>query len=237
MKTDTENIYVILGNDCTVDVTPWVIGTGTFGTENTQSITIDLNGHTLTFNGIDNDWNGIYIKNEDATLTLRNGYISNSGHNDGPWNRHDINFHCKVVLENVTSDKAIAVKKDSELTNVEISDNRASDDYLLWIQACGETVTIKDCVFENSKTSGTKRGIKIADQYVRSPESVTLNVDESTFITANKAAVLVTSTAGATINWGTGNDITGVVANEVNAVWNDADRATAMDLVIVNGCK
>lgn len=228
-------IDIILENDCAVDVTPWIHGAGTFGTENTQSITIDLNGHTLTLNNIDNDWNGIYIKNEDATLTLRNGTITNSGYNNGPWNRHDINFQCKVVLEDVTSDKAIAVKKDSELTNVRISDSRATDDYLLWIQACGETVTIKNCVFENTKTSGTTRGIKIADEYV-TPESVTLNVDGSAFTTTKKAAVLVTSKAGATVNWGTGNDIDGVTEDSINAVWNDTDRAAAMDLVIVNGC-
>ena len=49
-------------------------------------------------------------------------------------------------------------------------------------------------------------------------------------------SVLVTSTAGANIIWGEGNDITEVTADTVNAVWNDADRTAAWDLVTVTGC-
>lgn len=236
LKKNVERTYLVLENDCNVDITPWIDGTGTFGTENTRSITIDLNGHTLIFNNTNNDWNGIYIKNEDATLTLKNGKITNSGYNNGPWNRHDINFHCKVELYNIISDKAIAVKKDSILKSVDISDDRADDDYLLWIQATGATVTIEDCNLHNTKSSGTTRGIAIKDQYVPPAELVTLKVSGTSFETTKKAAVLVTSTAGANISWGEGNDISKVEADSTNAIWNDKDRESAWDLVTVTGC-
>ena len=237
LKQNLPNIVINLNADVTYDVTPWIHGNGTMGGDNTKSITINGNNHTLTFNNINKDWNGIYIKNEGAVLTIDNAKLTNSGLNDGPWNRHDINFHCKVVLNNVTSDKAIAVAKDSTLKNCTISDDRASDDYLLWIQACGETVSVENCTFSNTKTGGsTTRGIVIKDQYIDSPVSVTLNVSGTKFVTTKKAAVLVTNTAGANINWGEGNDISGVTADSTNAVWNDSDRTAAWDSVTVTGC-
>lgn len=207
------------------------------GSAKTNTITINGNSHAITFNNIDIDWNGIYIANEDALLTINNAHLTNSGYNDGPWDRHDINFHCKVVLSDVVSDKSIAVAKDTTLNNVNISDNRSDDDYLLWIQASGETENLIDCNLHDTKVNGgTTRGIGIKDQYIDSPASVTLNISGTTFATTKKAAVLVTSTAGATINWGDGNDISDVAADKVNAIWNDADRTAAWDLVTVTGC-
>ena len=238
LKDNTsEDIVVVLGANVTYDVTPWIGGTGTMGGASTRSITINGNGHTITFNNTDSDWNGIYIANKDAVLTINNAKITNSGHNDGPYNRHDINFQCKVILNNVVSDKAIAVAKNATLNQVDISDERDSDDYLLWIEANGSTVNITDCNLHDTKTgSGTTRGVAIKDQYVGTPASVALNVSGTKFVTTKKAAVLVTSTAGANITWGTGNDISGVAADSANAVWNDADRATAWNLVTVTGC-
>lgn len=230
------NIVVNLAGNVKYDITPWIGGNGTMGSAKTNTITINGNSHAITFNNIDNDWNGIYIANEDALLTINNANLTNSGYNDGPWNRHDIYFQCKAVLNNIVSDKSIAVAKDSTLNNVNISDDRATDDYLLWIQACGETVNVIDCNMLNEKTTGTTRGIKIADQYVDSPSLIVLNVSGTKFVTTKKAAVLVTSTAGATINWRDENNISGVVADSVNAVWNDADRTAAWDLVTVTGC-
>lgn len=237
LKNKAHNIIVNLSGDVKYDVTPWINGTGTMGGADTEAITINGNDHTITFNNLNNDWNGIYIANEDAVLTINNAKITNSGHNDGPYNSHDINFQCKVILNNVVSDKAIAVAKNATLNKVDISDERDSDDYLLWIEANGSTVNITDCNLHNTKTgSGTTRGVAIKDQYVGTPASVTLNVSGTTFVTANKAAVLVTSTAGANINWGIGNNITGVAADKNNAVWNDSKRTAAWDLVTVKGC-
>lgn len=168
---------------------------------------------------------------------MKNEKITNTGHNDDPWNRHDINFLCEVQLYDIVSDKSIAVAKDSSLDNVDISDNRKDDnDYLLWIQADGATVTVKDCYLHNTKTSGTTRGIAIKDRYVDSPSLVKLTVSGTTFVTTAKAAVLVTSTEGANIIWGEGNDISDVTADSTNAVWNDAERKAADYLVTVTGC-
>ena len=80
------------------------------------------------------------------------------------------------------------------------------------------------------------QAIKIADQYMTDPQLTNLNVSGVTFKSDKKAAVLVTSTAGADIIWGEGNDISNVAADQTNAVWNDADRTAAYDLVTVTGC-
>ena len=63
-----------------------------------------------------------------------------------------------------------------------------------------------------------------------------MNVSGTTSSSDSKAAVLVTNTAGATINWGEGNNISGVKKDTVNAVWNDSDRAGSRELIKVDGC-
>ena len=61
-----------------------------------------------------------------------------------------------------------------------------------------------------------------------------MNVSNTTFKTEEKAAIIVKSTAGADITLDN-VDITAVVADAVNAVWVDADRSTAYNLVTVSG--
>lgn len=108
--------------------------------------------------------------------------------------------------------------------------------YALWIQA-GADVTLNGCTINSiNPTGGNNRAIKIADEYVDAPTLTKLSVSGTTFKSQKKAAVLVTSTAGANIVWGAGNDISEVAADAVNAVWNDADRVAAWDLVTVSGC-
>jgi uncharacterized protein YjbI with pentapeptide repeats len=63
----------------------------------------------------------------------------------------------------------------------------------------------------------------------------TLNVSGTTFLTEEKAAVIVKSRDGAVINWGEGNNIEGVAADQAFAVWVDEDAAAYADKVIVNG--
>ena len=70
--------------------------------------------------------------------------VTNSGHNDGPWNRHDLNFACDVEMEKVFSDKAIAHKAGGVLKNVTIDDANGSDTYALWIQPKGQVVTLEN---------------------------------------------------------------------------------------------
>ena len=240
LALEKESIDILVNGNVAADVAPWDYPTNikAFGGECTQTINIKgaTGSETVTFNNTNNDWNHIALKNQSGKLTISNVKLTNSGYNDGPWNRHDVVFGCEVSLKDVVSDKAIGLKKKSVLENVTIADTRAEDDYGLWITAEGQTVTVKDCLLDMVKTNASGRCIKIADQYVTTPKSVVLNVSGTTFKSQKKAAVLVTSTAGAEINWGEGNDITNVAADQTNAVWNDSDRTAAWDLVTVTGC-
>ena len=237
LSKNDEHIYITLTDDLSVDVTAWE--TIAFGGEDTKSITIDgaptrSENHTLTFNQLNSDWNNITTKNN-AKLILKNLKVTNSGYNNGPWNRHDLNFACDVEMEKVVSDKAIALKAGGVLKNVTIDDANGSDTYALWIQPKGQVVTLENCVIDMLDcTDG--RGIKIDEQYMAANEvkAPTLNVSGTTFKTKEKAAVVVKSVDGAIINWGEGNDISGVKADSTFAVWVDEDAANA-DKVIVNG--
>ena len=226
-----ENIVIYLKGNLSVDVAPWE--TKAMGGVSTKTITIDGSGlYTLTFDQTDSDWNHVTTKG--AKLILKNMNITNSGHNDGPWNRHDINFNCEVELENVNSDKALAFKAGASLTNVAISDANNSDTYAIWIQPNGQTVTLNGCTIDMLEcTDG--RGIKIDDQYVNvTAQKVTLNVSDTIFKTEEKSAIIVKSPAGADITL-SNVDITNVAADSTNAVWVDEDSAASYNLVTVIG--
>ena len=234
---DKTQVSVILKSDLTVDVTAWDGDTNpqVFGNANTETITIDLQGKTLTFEQLNSDWNNIAANN--AKLIIKNGHITSSGYNNGPWNRHDLNFACEVELIDITTDKAIALKNAGTLTNVSISDANTSDTYALWIQPNGQTVTLDGCTIDMIDcTDG--RGIKIDEQYLDASEvkKVTLNVSNTTFKTEEKSAILVKSVAGADITL-SNIDITNVQADNVCAVWVDEASAASFDLVNVTGGK
>ena len=242
LTSNHEHIYVELDANVTYDVAAWE--NSAMGGDKTKSITI--NGKqvvtrggsydkTLTFNQTNSDWNNIATKNG-AKLILKNLNVTNSGRNDGPWNRHDLNFACDVEMDSVYSDKAIALKAGGVLKNVTINDKNTSDTYALWIQPKGQVVTLENCVIDMlGCTDG--RGIKIDEQYLPANEvkAPTLYVSRTTFKTEEKAAVIVKSVDGAVINWREGNSIEGVVADKVFAVWVDEDAAAYADKVIVNG--
>ncbi|MBQ1184095.1 MAG: right-handed parallel beta-helix repeat-containing protein, partial [Muribaculaceae bacterium] len=240
LTSNHEHIYVELTGDVTYDVAAW--DTYAMGGDKTNSITI--NGEKvitrgtaptriLTFNQTNSDWNNIATKNG-AKLILKNLNVTNEGHNNGPWNRHDLNFACDVEMENVVSDKAIALKAGGVLNGVTINDENTSDTYALWIQPNGQVVTLNGCTI-NMPAEDAGRGIKIDEQYVDEVKAPTLNVSGTTFITKEKAAVLVKSVDGAIINWGVGNSITQVKADSEYPVWIDEDAAAYADKVIVNG--
>ena len=143
LTSNHEHIYVELDADVTYDVAAWE--NSAMGGDKTKSITI--NGKqvvtrggsydkTLTFNQTNSDWNNIATKNG-AKLILKNLNVTNSGYNNGPWNRHDLNFACDVEMDSVYSDKAIALKAGGVLKNVTINDKNTSDTYALWIQPKG----------------------------------------------------------------------------------------------------
>ena len=223
--TKEDNVIVIeLDDDVTYDVRPW--NDNAMGGANTELIIINGNGHTLTFNQKDSDWNNIVTNG--AKLVFNNLKLTNSGYNDGPWNRHNINFDCEVNLNNVTSDKAIAIGKNSALNNVEITDDAGV--YGLWIRANDIDVEI------DGLKVNAERGIKIADEYIDAPALVNLSVKNSEFNTTKKAAILVTSKAGADITLDN-VDIYNCEADPINAVWVDEDRANYADLVTVSGGK
>jgi len=227
---EKKQIVINLESDVTYDVTAWeALG---LGGSITEEIIINGNGHTVTFNQLNSDWNNIETNN-DAKLYINNAKITSSGYNDGPWNRHDLNFGCDVVLTNVTSDKAMAFKADAELNNVTISDANTSDTYAIWIQPNGQTVSLNGCTIDMiSCTDG--RGIKIDDQYVSNPQKVTLNVFDTVFKTEEKSAIIVKNSAGADITIGN-IDISGVAADSTNAVWVDSDSEAYFELVNVTG--
>ena len=228
------DIVIDLLDDATLDITAW---NGTknplsIGTVNTQTITINGNNHTLDFVQKNSDWNNVATMNDAQTkLILNDMAITNSGHNNGPWNRHDINFNCAVELNNVTSDKALALKNHATLNNVTITENNTSDTYGLWIspRVENQTINIDGLKLTASAENGTGRGIKVDDQYVTNNGGtvykVTLNIANSTFSTEAKAAILLKAAEGVDVIDGGGNIIENVAADNVNLVWVDESRA------------
>lgn len=233
LTQDEEFIIVELSNDVTYDVAAWE--NDAMGGASTKTITINANNNTITINQTNSDWNNIVTVNN-AKLVINDAKITNTGYNNGPWNRHDLNFACDVELNNVVSDKAMAFKADATLNNVTINDPNTSDTYAIWIQPKGQTVSLNNCTIDMAACSDG-RGIKIDNQYLNAAEEgkVTLNVAGTKFITEEKSAVLVKSTVGAIVNWGAGNDIAEVAADNVNAVWVDEAAAAYADLVTVTG--
>lgn len=236
-----QNITVVLANDIELPIASLgtiTAGSGEYklGGENTETITIDLNNNKL--NITTTYWSAIGANNNDATITIKNGTMTSTGNSAGTWNAWDVRFsNCNYVIEDVTFEKAVALDnagKSAILKGVTIKDNHNSDTYALWITAEGQTVTLEDnCVIDMLEcTDG--RGIKIDEQYVDSPQKVTLKVSNTTFSTEEKSAILVKSAAGAEITLDNIN-IEKVEADKVNAVWCDEDAASYNDLIIVTG--
>lgn len=230
LAANDKEINILLGADVAVDVAAWQ--NNAFGGAITETITIEAQGFTVTFNQTNSDWNNI-VTNNNAKLIIKNANLTNSGYNNGPWNRHDLNFGCDVELINVKSDKAIALKANGILTDVTINDPNTSDTYALWIQPNGQTVTLDGCMID-MLACNDGRGIKIDEQYVDAPAKVILNISNTEFKTEEKAAIIVKSKAGADINLNN-IDITEVAADDNNAVWVDEASKNYYDLVNVKG--
>ena len=202
-----------------------------YGTAETTSLTINGNGHTLTLNQKNSDWASIGLANAAAKLVLNNMTIEKTGYGDtsGAWNTHAIIFSCNVEMTDVIINNGIAVQNGATLNNVTI--NEANGYYGLWISGNGQSVIVNGG--EINATNGG-RGIKIADEYVGTPASVALKVTDTKFNTAKKAAVQVSSTAGAKIT-ASNVDITNVAEDSVNFAWVDEDRAANFGNVEVTG--
>ncbi len=203
-----------------------------YGLDDTTSVTINGNGHTLTLNQKDSDWGSIGLKNADATLIFNNVTIEKVGYGDtnGAWNTHALNITSKLEMNDVTVNQSLCVQKDAVLNNVDI--NEANGYYGLWITADGQTVSFNEGSI--TATNGG-RGIKVADQYREdTAASVNLTVTDVTFTTAKKAAVLVSSVAGAKVE-ANGCDISAVAEDSANFVHVDEDWATYYNSVEVSG--
>ena len=237
LATDAENIIINIDGSASIDRSSWY---SQLGGASTKTITIDGGTAGAELNIISGYRNHIITKNN-ATLILKNLTISSNYKVEGStWDDYGIIFDCPTIIENVTFTRQVALGKNQkhELSKVTINQTAATGDmYALWLQA-GVDVTLKDCVINsiNPNSGSLNRAIKIADEYITNPQLTKLAVSGTTFKSQKKAAVLVTSTAGANIVWGEGNDISQVQADNVNAVWNDADRTAAWDLVTVTGC-
>ena len=231
LTADAENIEVVLFDDIDLPISSLGQQTGgsgeyKLGSENTKNITIDLNGNTL--NVTTTYWSNLGAKNADAVITIKNGTMTSS-QASGTWNSYDLCFsNCNYVIEDVVFEKAIALEgKNYTLKNVTI--NETHDYYAMWISAKGLNVTI-----DGLTVNSDGRGIKIDEQYVSAPAHVTLNVANATFNTVKKAAIVVKSVAGATVNL-ENVDITNVAADNVFPVWVDENSAAYADKVVVNG--
>lgn len=230
-----KNIAVVLSKDIDLPITSLgsqTAGSGEYklGSESTQNIIIDLNSQKL--NITTTYWSAIGAKNDNATITIKNGSMTSTGNSAGTWNAYDVRLcNCNYVIENVTFDKPVAldnVSKSTKMNTVTINDN--GDRYALWITAEGQTVEIDGLTV---KTSG--RGIKIDEEYVNTTKAkVTLKVSNANFTTAKKAAIMVKSAEGADITL-SNVDINNVAADKVNEVWVDADAKDYYDLVTVKG--
>lgn len=237
LSADAEKIDVVLYKDIEVPVaslsqygqTP---GSGEYklGGDNTTAITIDLNGHKLTLTT--SYMTAIGAKNDNATITIKNGSMNGTGNSATTWNINDLIFaNCNYVFEDVTFDKEVALCNTGKtVTMTDVTIKGTGDYYALWIQAEGQTVKIEGLTVET-----TGRGIKIDEQYSNeNVAKVTLTLAEAKFTTAKKAAVMVKSAAGADIIVNS-IDITGVTADTTNAVWVDEDAAAHADKVTVTG--
>ena len=226
LNSNAEYITINMAADLTVDVTAWA--TMAFGGDKTKSVTINGDGHTLTFNLKNSDWSHVVMANAEGKLILNDVKIASSGYNTGHWKRTIVHFASEMELNNVTAAQGLGFKKDAKLNNVTI--NVTNDNYAFWVWAEGQTIDI-----DGLTIASEGRAIKVGDEDATGT-AVTLNIANSTFATQKKAAVLVSSKGGATINWGAGNDISQVAQDKVFAVWVDEDWAQHDAKVIVNGC-
>lgn len=224
LTSNTEIITVYLTNDVTIaisDLGQIVGGSGHYqlGGTNTKAININLGGHKLTLDT--NYWSALGAKNSNAVITVKNGSV-NSSQTTGTWNSYDLTFYdCDWNFENVVFDKAVALATGADTTMKNVTINETHDYYALWITAEGQNVTLNDVTINSAG-----RAIAIKEEYVTNKSKVSLNISNSKITSAEKAAVLVTSTAGADIKVNN-VDISKVAADTTNFAWIDEKTPSA----------
>ena len=222
LNRDEEFITITMTQDLSVNVSNAYIK---FGSAKTRRITVDGQGHKLTFETT--YWSQVNTLNPKAVMAFENMELTSS-QATGTWDSYDVHFLNKVELTNVDVLKSLALSNDAILKDVTITESHAY--YALWIVAVGQTVEIDGLVVN----APAGRAIAIKDEYVAEAKSVTLSVKNAKFTTLNKAAILVTSTAGAKISL-ENVDISKVAADTTNHVWVDKSRVASYNFVIVTG--
>ena len=249
LNKEDKNIYIKLLNDVQLSYGARVA----YGNANTESITIDGDGHTLNLKGTDTDWSSFGTAGN-GDLILKNMTINKTEPGNGAWNNHAINLSNKtttgqdpvgtgkIIVSNVTFNNSVSFSNDAEFDGCTF--NEAGGYYTLIIRANVQHTTVKNCTF---KATNGGRGIKVMDQYLvdgsknnwidRNPSEVVqcnINVSDCDFETASKAAILVSNLKGAIIT-ASNLDISKVTDDKVNAVWVDEDWSNYADQVIVTG--
>lgn len=237
-----ENYNISLESNVTVNAGATIGGT------NAKSIMIDANGKTISFNQTSADWNPISTP-DNAVLTITNGSIKATGTTAGNYYQHSLVFDCPVVMKDVVANTPVLVRyfgnKTCTFDHVTFEDKTLGTDkkgyYALWIEPYGQTVEVKDCVFNmiNGTTGLGGRGIKVEqiNAALAPIAGATLNISGTDFNTKAKAAVTVHCNKPVVINWLTGNNIDDVAEDNEHAVWIDSADITSdfVNNVTVNG--
>ena len=218
------NVVINLDTDATLQLPDYYAN---LVNDDVKSLTINGNNHTL-------DVDATYrLKfNMAGTLKLNNVTVESDYFEANTWDSWDFLFNCDVEFTNVIFNREMALEKNAVLTGVTINNSSTDDSYAIWIPATQKTVKM-DNVTINAAGTG-KRGIKIDEQYVDIDNIgvVDLTVNNSTFNTYKKSAILVKSKAGANIV-ASNNNIENVNADTENLVWVDSDASASYPKVKV----
>lgn len=243
-EADKENIVDLLkANEEVIEVTLTedveLSGQFTFGGADTKSITINGTAYTRAAERpvitLKSSYNYYFrAVNPEAKLYLNDvDIVIVDGNGANTWDVDDLLLDIDVEANNVKFDGAVALDGCRTAKFDGCSFNETRDYYAMWIcPQFNKNVTIANSAFVSP------RGIKIDDQYIEqnggTVTKTTLNVSNTSFKTAKKAAILVKSSAGADITL-ENIDITEVAADPINAVWVDEDAKQYADLVTVKG--
>ena len=247
LNSDEEYTYIYLNSDTVVSPSDYLETNDRyfyFGGSNKKEVVIDgfndNNNYSLTFNT-----STVFAINPDkVNLTFKNLTINSSNSYDSQgWSAMGMHFDGKVIMENVQINNRTVILdstcnaffKNVKFNFTETPANFNDDAYAMWLMA-GANVTLDACDMESYVSVYLNRAIKISDEDVTNPKMAFLAVSGTTFKSQKKAAVLVASTAGANIVWGSGNSISNVQQDVTNAVWVDEDRSAYDSLVTVSGC-
>lgn len=237
-SAEKETVKVVMLNDITLDG-----GTSAYSTEAKEviiegsqtSATRNANNGkkpTLTFK----DSYRTYIKlaNDEGKITFNNVNINRETTGGTHWHDNNMKFCSNAEFNNVAFNKGICLDnaKTFVLNNCSINKGKVAT-YGMFITA-GCNVTIDGLSITHSE-GVAGRGIKIVDEDVADKEALTtLSVSNATFVTEEKAAILVGSQGGANITLANIN-LAGVKADGFNAVWVDEDYKDYAGNVTVAG--